>query len=188
MPSNYLDSIRKQFDYYKTLGEKAMAQLPDDALFWQYNPESNSIATVVKHLAGNMRSRWTDFRTTDGEKPWRQRDGEFENDLESRAQLMAVWQQGWDCLFAAIDSMREDELDALLYIRNQGHTYMEALNRQLAHYPYHVGQIVFIAKMVADEEWKSLSIPRNQSDSYNAEKFAKPKERRHFTDGAFEKP
>lgn len=189
MPSNYLQSIAKQFEYYKLLGEKTMAQVPDEALFWQYNPESLSIAMIVQHLAGNMVSRWTDWRTTDGEKPWRERDAEFESVLDTRAAVLARWNQGWEKLFAAIADMREDELDELLYIRNQGHTYMEALNRQLAHYPYHVGQMVYIGKMVADAAWQSLSIPRGQSDGFNADKFAQPKAKRHFTDESIgEKP
>lgn len=182
MLENYLESVTRQFQYYKLLGEKTMDQVPDEAVFWQYNPESNSIATIVKHLGGNMISRWTDFRTTDGEKEWRNRDGEFENEWTTRAEVIAFWNRGWDCLFAALKSIRPEELDQLLYIRNQGHTFMEAINRQLAHYPYHVGQMVFIGKMIADAGWTSLSIPRNASDSYNADKFAQPKERRHFTD------
>ncbi len=189
MPSQYLDSVQKQFAYYKLLGEKTMAQVPDEALFWQYNAESLSIAMIVQHLAGNMLSRWTDWRTTDGEKPWRERDAEFEPVLQTRADVLTRWEAGWSKLFAAIADMHDDELDQLLYIRNQGHTFMEALNRQLAHYPYHVGQIVFIGKMVADTAWVSLSIPRNASDTYNADKFAKPKERRHFTEESIgEKP
>lgn len=188
MPSDYLQSVTKQFQYYKLLGEKAMAQVPDEGLFWQYNPESNSIATIVKHLAGNMLSRWTDFRTTDGEKEWRQREAEFENDLATRAAVLETWNQGWDCFLSALTSIQDHELDHLLYIRNQGHTYMEALNRQLAHYPYHVGQMVFIGKMIADSAWKSLSIPRGQSASYNAQKFAQPRQKTHFTDETLEKP
>jgi hypothetical protein len=186
--SDYLQSIQKQFAYYKLLGEKTIEQVPDEALFWQYNPESNSICTIVKHLAGNMISRWTDFRTTDGEKEWRQRDTEFENDLTTRAEVMEIWNRGWNCFFTALATIKEDELGNLLYIRNQGHTYMEALNRQLAHYPYHVGQIVFIGKMITDSNWKSLSIPRGESNSFNAGKFAQPKKKAHFTDGTLEKP
>jgi hypothetical protein len=173
MSHNYLPSVVQQLNYYKGLGEKAMAQVPDEGLFWQYNPESNSIATIVKHLAGNMLSRWTDFRTTDGEKEWRHRDAEFENDLETRAAVMAQWNKGWECVLGAIGSIREEELGHMLRIRSEAHTYIEAINRQLAHYPYHVGQMVFIAKMVTDANWKSLSIPRNQSQQFNAGKFAK---------------
>jgi Protein of unknown function (DUF1572) len=189
MPSQYLESVQKQFAYYKLLGEKTMAQVPDQALFWQYNAESLSIAMLVQHLSGNMLSRWTDWRTTDGEKEWRERDAEFESVLQTRADVAARWEAGWAKFFAAIADMQEDELDNLLYIRNQGHTYMEALNRQLAHYPYHVGQIVFIGKMVADTDWQSLSIPRNQSASFNATKFSQPKGKKHFTDESLgEKP
>jgi hypothetical protein len=182
MTSDYLTSVRKQFEYYKLLGDKTFAQLPDEALFWQYNAESNSIAAIVKHLWGNMLSRWTDFLTTDGEKEWRNRDAEFDNDIQSRAELLAKWEAGWACLFAALDSITEENADTIVYIRNQGHSITEALNRQLAHYPYHVGQIVFIGKMVLDARWTSLSIPRGNSQRYNAEKFAQPKHTAHFTD------
>ncbi len=184
---NYLDSVRKQFEYYKMLGEKTFAQVPDEALFWQYNPESNSIATIVKHLWGNMRSRWTDFLTSDGEKDWRNREDEFDNDISSREELMAKWNEGWDCFFSAIAPLTDDDLGKIIYIRNQGHTVLEAINRQLAHYPYHIGQIVFIGKMAANEKWASLSIPRGGSSAFNAEKFAQPKHRQHFTE-EFTKP
>jgi hypothetical protein len=182
MENDYLQSVRKQFEYYKMLGDKTIAQVTDEQLFWQYNEESNSIATIVKHLWGNMLSRWTDFLTTDGEKDWRDREGEFENDISDRAELLAKWNEGWNCLFSALDSVNESNFDQLVYIRNQGHTITEAINRQLAHYPYHVGQIVFIGKMFLNEQWTSLSIPRGDSRKYNADKFAKPKTRTHFTD------
>ncbi|HVS92534.1 MAG TPA: DUF1572 domain-containing protein [Mucilaginibacter sp.] len=182
MDQNFLKSVIRQFEYYKMLGEKAMEQLPEEKLFWQYNDESNSIYTIVKHLSGNMLSRWTDFLTTDGEKEWRNRDAEFENDAQSRDQLMVLWQKGWDCLLNTLKSLNEGDLQKIVYIRNQGHTVMEAINRQLAHYPYHIGQIVYIAKMIADSDWKSLTIPRGASGSFNAEKFSQPKSRRHFTD------
>ncbi|SNC75032.1 Protein of unknown function [Hymenobacter gelipurpurascens] len=182
MTADYLTSVKKQFEYYKLLGEKTFAQLPDEALFWQYNPESNSIAIIVKHLWGNMLSRWTDFLTTDGEKEWRQRDAEFDNDIRTRDEMLAKWEQGWSCLFVALDSLIPENWDQTVYIRNQGHSIMEAINRQLAHYPYHVGQIVFIGKMVQNEKWTSLSIPRGNSQGYNAEKFAQPKHNAHFTD------
>src|ERR1700761_4048060 len=182
MQPDYLTSARKQFEYYKMLGEKTFEQLSDEQLFWQYNPESNSIATIVKHLWGNMLSRWTDFLTTDGEKPNRDREAEFDNDINNRAELLQKWNEGWQCLFAAIDSVNADNIDNTIYIRNMGHTVTEAINRQLAHYPYHVGQIVFIGKMVLNEQWKSLSIPRGNSVEYNAGKFAQPKHKEHFTD------
>ena len=177
----YLSSIQRQFLYYKSLGEKAIAQVADENLFWQYNEESNSIAIIVKHLHGNMLSRWTDFMTTDGEKESRNRDGEFENDIQSRDEVMKLWNEGWDCLMQAIESLTEEDLEKIIYIRNEGHTVMEAINRQLAHYPYHIGQIVFISKMCTDN-FHSLSIPRNTSANYNARKFSEEKGTRHFTD------
>ena len=160
MINDYLDSMKKQFEYYKMLGEKTFDQLSDEQLYWQYNEESNSIAIIVKHLWGNMMSRWTDFLTTDGEKEWRDREAEFENDIKSREGLMENWNEGWACLFTALNSVNEENFNTIIYIRNMGHTITEAINRQLAHYPYHIGQIVFIGKMVKDSEWTSLSIPR----------------------------
>lgn len=163
------------------LGEKTFSQIPCEKLWWQYNEDSNSIATIVKHLSGNMLSRWTDFLTTDGEKEWRNRDAEFENDLATKEELIQKWDEGWKVLLDTLQSLTEDVLDNIIYIRNQGHTVLEAINRQLAHYPYHIGQIVFIGKMSA-EKWNSLSIPKGNSNQFNAEKFSKPKETGHFTD------
>lgn len=170
---NYLTSVKKEFQRYKSLGEKAIAQVPDEALHWQYNDESNSIATTVKHLWGNMLSRWTDFLTTDGEKEWRQRDAEFEEDKASRQEIMARWEEGWSCLFAALDSLTEANLNQVVYIRAEPHSVMEAINRQLAHYPYHVGQIVYLARMQAGTGWKSLTIPKNKSEEFNKKMFKK---------------
>lgn len=181
MDADYLESSKKQFEYYKMLGDKTIAQLPESKLFWQYNNESNSIAIIIKHLHGNMLSRWTDFLTSDGEKEWRQRDAEFENSIQSKDELIQIWNEGWDCLFKVLDSLKEEDFSKTIYIRNQGHSITEAINRQLAHYPYHVGQIVFIGKMVCNENWISLSIPKGNSKSYNAEKFSKPKHKEHFT-------
>lgn len=175
MTTSYLESARQQFEYYKRLGEKAFAQLPDEALFAQPGPESNSIATIVKHLWGNMLSRWTDFLTTDGDKEWRQRDAEFENDISTRAEMMRLWSEGWNCLFAALDAITDADLGRVVHIRNEAHSVMEAINRQLAHYPYHMGQIVYAAKAALDAGWVSLSIPRGQSEAFRAEKFAQPK-------------
>lgn len=182
MNSNYLESAIKQFEYYKLLGEKTIAQLTDQQLYWQYNQESNSIAIIVNHLCGNMLSRWTDFLTSDGEKDWRNRDAEFEAEEKSRDALLQKWNVGWSCLFNALHELKEEDLTKIIYIRNQGHTVVEAINRQLAHYPYHVGQIVFIGKMICDSTWQSLSIPKGNSKDYNAEKFSQPKEQKHFTD------
>jgi hypothetical protein len=182
MGQDYLESVIKQFEYYKLLGEKAMEQMSPEKLSWQYNDESNSVAIIVKHLAGNMLSRWTDLLTTDGEKEWRNRDAEFENDIDTKEELLKIWNEGWQCLLDSLKQLNADDLQKIIYIRNQGHTVMEAINRQLAHYPYHVGQIIYIAKMVADKDWKSLTIPRGNSASFNNEKFAAPKSRQHFTD------
>jgi hypothetical protein len=182
MKTAYLESAKKQFEYYKMLGDKTMEQLPEDKLFWQYNDESNSIAIIVKHLSGNMLSRWTDFLTSDGEKDWRHRDAEFDNDITSKEDLIKKWNEGWDCLFEALNSLQEADFSKTIYIRNQGHSVTEAINRQLAHYPYHVGQMVFIGKMICNENWTSLSIPRGNSNTYNAEKFAKEKHHEHFTE------
>ena len=171
----YLESAKKEFGYYKLLSEKTFSQLTDEQLFIEANSESNSIATIVKHLRGNMLSRWTDFLTTDGEKEWRKRDEEFENDISTREELLQKWQEGWSCLFKALDSISDDDLSRVIYIRNQGHTILEAINRQLSHYPYHIGQIVFIGKMLSDKNWNSLSIPKGGSKEYNRDKFSKPK-------------
>jgi hypothetical protein len=178
----YLKSADRQFRYYKKLGDDAIAQIDDKALLWQPNEESNSITIIVKHLWGNMLSRWTDFLTTDGEKEWRQRDAEFEGEELTREQLLQKWEEGWQCLFNALGSITDEELEQVVYIRNEGHTVLEAINRQIAHYSYHVGQIVYIAKLVKNEGWKSLSIPRNKSQDYNSDKFSQEKSMRHFTD------
>ena len=182
MITEYLESTKKQFRYYKLLGDKTLEQLSDEELFWKFNQESNSIAALVKHLAGNMLSRWTDFLTSDGEKEWRDRDSEFDDDLKSRQEVLKKWNEGWKSLFDALDSLNEENFHTIVYIRNQGHTITEAINRQLSHYPYHVGQMVFIGKMVKNNQWQSLSIPRGQSGNYNDEKFSKPKKTEHFTD------
>jgi hypothetical protein len=181
MINDYLDSVKKQFEYYKMLGEKTFAQLTDEQLFWQFNQESNSIATIVQHLWGNMLSRWTDFLHSDGEKEWRNRDAEFDSAVSTRQALLDKWNAGWTCLFDALNSLTPDDLPKEIYIRNMGHSVTEAINRQLAHYPYHIGQIVFIGKMACDNSWASLSIPKGNSVAYNADKFAKPKHKEHFT-------
>lgn len=187
LKSDYLTSVRKQFEYYKQLGDKTFAQLEPEKLFYKFNDDSNSIAIIVQHLHGNMLSRWTDFLTADGEKDWRQRDAEFEEVIETKEVMIEKWEEGWRCLFQALDGLKPEDLERIVYIRNQGHTVMEAINRQLAHYPYHIGQIVFLGKMLANSGWQSLSIPKNASKQFNAEKFSKPKERGHFTDDALNK-
>lgn len=178
----YIENCKNQFLYYKLLGEKAMVQVSDEKLFWQYNEDSNSIAIMVNHLAGNMLSRWTNFLTEDGEKEWRKRDHEFEDVIRSKTELYERWEEGWKCLFDALNMVNDNDLEKIIYIRNQGHTITDAVNRQLAHYAYHVGQIVFLAKMIVGEKWQSLSIPKGQSDTYNKDKFSRDKTRKHFTD------
>lgn len=189
MKTIFLSSTRKQFEYYKMLGERTFDQLQEDDFFWQYNEESNSIAIIVKHLWGNMLSRWTDFLTSDGEKEWRNREEEFEADIKSKEELMAKWKEGWTCLFTALDSINEENFEQKIYIRNQAHTIVEAVNRQLAHYSYHLGQIVYLGRMIKGSEWKSLSIPKGKSKEFNEKKFSQPTRNDHFTteflDGSF---
>jgi hypothetical protein len=180
--SDFIKSVTRQFEYYKHLGDETFKQVEDEKLFYKFNEASNSIAIIVQHLWGNMLSRWTDFLTSDGEKEWRQRDAEFEEVVKTREELLAKWNEGWQCLFNALHSLKEEDFSKTVYIRHQGHSVMEAINRQLAHYPYHIGQIVYIGKMLQDENWKSLSIPKNQSKTYNTEKFSQPKHDEHFTD------
>lgn len=182
METNYLESVIRQMEYYRMLGEKTMEQLSDEQLFIQPNEASNSVAIIVQHLWGNMMSRWTDFLTTDGEKEWRNRDAEFEETITTREELTARWKEGWECFLGCLQSLGEADLGTTIYIRNQGHSVMEAINRQLAHYPYHIGQIVYLGKLFTDQEWKSLSIPKGNSKAYNADKFAQPKHREHFTE------
>jgi hypothetical protein len=179
---SYLPSTIKQFQYYKALGERAMRQVVEEKLFYMYNDDSNSIAVLVKHLWGNMLSRFTDFMTSDGEKEWRQRDTEFENDISSVDELWEKWEAGWKVVFEALEPLTVDDLEKIVYIRNQGHTVVEALNRQLAHYAYHIGQIVYRSKMLTSDPWKSLTIPKGESKSFNAKKFSQDKAKGHFTD------
>ena len=182
MSNDYLNNSKQQFEYYKFLGDKTFEQLNDADIQWQYNEESNSIAIIVKHIVGNMLSRWTDFLTSDGEKEWRQRDTEFENPIKTKAEMLLQWEKGWECLFNTLNSLNENDLDKIVYIRNHGHTVLEAIYRQICHYPYHVGQIVIIAKMIKNDEFKTLSVARNKSSEYNKEKFDKEKTRKHFTE------
>ena len=179
--NSYLESITKQFEYYKMLGEKTFEQISEEKLFWKLNEESNSISMIVKHLNGNMLSRWTDFLNSDGEKEWRKRDEEFDNNIRTKKELLSKWNEGWKCLFSAINPLTENDLEKEIYIRNMGHSIVEAINRQIAHYSYHIGQIVFIGKVIQNENWNSLSIPKGESKEYNKEKFSKPKRKEHYT-------
>lgn len=169
----YLEEIRRQFRGHKRMGEAAMAQLEDKDFFTTIDPESNSVAVVVKHIAGNARSRFSDFLTTDGEKPDRFRDREFEiSTTTSRGEIMRWWEEGWEQVFAAIDSLKPEDVMRTVTIRQEPHTVMQALNRSLAHYAQHIGQIVFLAKHLRSSNWKTLSIPRGKSEEY---KVAQPK-------------
>ena len=182
MENSNLQNIIKQFYYYKSLGDKTFEQLTYDELKKEFAEDANSISIIVKHMVGNMLSRWTNFLTEDGEKTWRQRDSEFEDTYNSKEELISEWDKGWECLFDALKSLKEEDLQNIIYIRNEGHTVIEAINRQLAHYPYHVGQIVFLGKLIKGKNWQSLSIPKGKSTIYNKEKFSKKNGKRHFTD------
>ena len=180
--NDFLHSATKQFNYYKELGDKTFEQISEDKFFWKPNEESNSIAIIIKHLSGNMMSRWTDFLNSDGEKEWRNREDEFANDIKSKDEILQLWEKGWNCLFNTLDNLTINDLNKEIYIRNMGHSVTEAINRQLCHYAYHTGQIVFIGKIVINENWNSLSIPKGMSKTYNDNKFLKPKRKEHFTD------
>jgi hypothetical protein len=166
--TSYVRDAEKVFRYYKHLGEGAIAQVPDEALTRCLDAESNSIALIAKHMAGNMRSRWIDFLTSDGEKPDRHRDTEFEAPPRTRAELLAMWEEGWKCVFDALAPLTESDLGRTVRIRNEPHSVMQAIQRQIAHYAYHVGQVVFVAKHCSGERWKSLSIPRGKSAEVTA--------------------
>jgi hypothetical protein len=167
--THYLDEAHRQMRGHKRLAEGAMAQLKDDELFIALDAESNSIAVIVKHMAGNMRSRFTNFLTSDGEKPDRDRDREFGlNSTTTRADLTKWWEQGWALVFAAIEALKPEDVMRTVTIRGEPHTVLQAINRQIAHYAYHTGQIVFLAKHIRSSKWKTLSIPRGKSEDYKA--------------------
>ncbi|HWY97843.1 MAG TPA: DUF1572 family protein [Bacteroidia bacterium] len=167
--NHYLETTKKTFLQYKKMAEAAMAQLSDEQISWAPSPESNSIAVIVKHLWGNMLSRWTNFLTTDGEKDSRDRDAEFEaTDISTRTQLMEKWEEGWKCFIDCSNSLKPEDLDKVVKIRGEDHTVIQALQRQLAHYSSHIGQIVYLAKMQKDKDWETLSIPKGQSKQFNA--------------------
>ena len=163
----FLGTAVKRLIYYKKLAEKTFDQLSDDEFHFTPNEASNSIAVIIQHMAGNMLSRWTNFLTEDGEKEWRQRDEEFEVHDYSRQQLVDLWNNGWNCFLGALESLGEDDLLKTVTIRQEPLTVIDAVNRQLAHYPHHVGQIIYVGKIIKNERWKSLSIPRGKSDEYN---------------------
>jgi Protein of unknown function (DUF1572) len=165
--TSYIEDAVAIFRQYKMLGERAMAQVSDAQLFASLDDESNSIAIIVKHLTGNMRSRWTDFLTTDGEKPSRNRDSEFVDPPATREALLREWEDGWGCVFRAIEPLNDADLGRTVTIRGEAHSVMQAINRQLAHYPMHIGQIVLLAKHYAGKRWETLSVPRNRSAEFN---------------------
>ena len=165
--TSYINDSLALFQYYKSLAERAMEQTTDEQLFARLDEQTNSIAIVVKHMAGNMRSRWTDFLTADGEKPNRDRDCEFINPPATRDELLDVWEEGWRCLFRALEPLSDTDLGRTITIRGESHSVMQAVNRQVAHYAHHVGQIVLLAKHFAQDRWESLSIPLNRSAEFN---------------------
>ncbi len=166
--TSYLEDSIALFRHYKKIGEGAIAQVQDERLSTVLDPEMNSIALIVKHMAGNMRSRWTDFLTSDGEKPNRNRDTEFEAPPASREAILKLWEEGWSCVFSALEPLTDADMTREVMIRSEPHSVMQAINRQIAHYAYHVGQIVFLAKHFQAEQWKSLSVPRKGSADFNA--------------------
>jgi hypothetical protein len=165
--TEYLQTAIRRFKYYKDLGEKTFAQLSDKEFHFSPNEESNSIAVIVQHMTGNMLSRWTNFLTEDGEKEWRQRDDEFEVHQQNKQQVIDEWQKGWTCLLSALESLQENDLLKTVYIRKEPLTAIDAINRQLAHYPYHIGQIIYIGKIIKNSAWKNLSISKGHSTQYN---------------------
>ena len=177
---NYLENIRKLFRYYKSLGDQSLERLNDEEIHFRYDEQSNNAAAIAKHMAGNMLSRWTDFLHSDGEKEWRNREDEFVDNFKSKADLIEYWEKGWNSVFSAIDPLQVEDLDKIAYIRNEGHSVLEAINRQLGHYSYHIGQLVMISKSIKGQNWQSLSIPKGQSNAFNQEKFQKDKSRKNF--------
>jgi Protein of unknown function (DUF1572) len=176
--TSYLKDSIDLFCYYKKLGDRAVAQCPDEGLFTMLDAESNSIAIIVKHMAGNMRSRWTDFLTTDGEKPDRNRDTEFEAPPKTRAELLEMWERGWKLLFGALEPLSDAHLTRTITIRTEPHSVMQAINRQIAHYSYHVGQIVYLARHFAGDKWQTLTVPKKKSAEFNRQVAAGEKSQR----------
>lgn len=164
--NEYLKVVQERFKSVKDLGDKTINQLSEDDIHWHLNGASNSVAVIAKHLSGNMVSRWSNFLNSDGEKSYRNRDQEFENDIPSKQELIAVWEKGWNTLFETLNGLEDQDMIKTVYIRGEGHTVLEAIERQMAHYAYHVGQIVYIGKQIKDENWETLSIPKGKSEEY----------------------
>ncbi|WP_088034695.1 DUF1572 domain-containing protein [Evansella clarkii] len=171
----YLRIVIERFNSVKTLGDKTLNQLTEEEIHWNYNNESNSVAVIVKHLSGNMVSRWSDFLTSDGEKDYRNRDGEFMDDITNKAELITVWEKGWTVLIDTLTDLTEQDLLKSINIRGERHLVLEAIERQMAHYAYHVGQIVYIGKQLKDKDWKTLSIPKGKSEDSLKEMLEKHK-------------
>ena len=170
-PSNYLESALKEFRRYKSLGDKSFVQLREEDIHWSPNTDSNSIAIIVKHMVGNMLSRWTDFLSSDGEKSWRNRDTEFEDPYNTKEEMIEAWDKAWDLVFHTLGSIDATTFYQKVYIRKEAHTVAEAINRQLGHYAYHTGQLVFLAKSILGDKWQSLSIPKGGSEEFNKRMF-----------------
>ena len=163
----FLQTAVKRFSFYKDLGDKTFAQLQEADFHFQPNEASNSIAVIIQHMSGNMLSRWTNFLTEDGEKEWRKRDAEFETHPYSKEQLLGLWEKGWHCMFNALAALKEEDLLKIIYIRTESLSVMDAIHRQLAHYPYHAGQIVYLGRQIKNSQWQSLSIAKGESGAYN---------------------
>ncbi|WP_276165916.1 DUF1572 family protein [Zobellia alginiliquefaciens] len=170
-PKEFIKSVLFEFSRYKTMGEQTFVQLNESDIHWKLNESDNSIALIVKHMSGNMLSRWTNFLTEDGEKPWRNRENEFEQPYRTKEEMLAAWETGWQCLFNALNSVSPKNFNTVLKIRNEDHTIVQAVHRQLAHYSSHVGQIVLLGKMIKAEKWKPLSIPKGESERFNKDHF-----------------
>lgn len=183
IPENFLNSSIHLLHYYKGLGERTMAQLSNEELHRELAAHSNSIVVIIKHLHGNMLSRWTNFLTEDGEKPWRKREEEFEDTLQDRQELMKLWEEAWQVTLSAVEALQTDDLNRTVYVRHVAHTVLEALQRQLLHTAYHIGQIVLLGKQLKGDAWQSLSIPRGGTDAYNQQMFARKKGQQSFHDG-----
>ncbi|MBD0778893.1 DUF1572 family protein [Maribacter sp. ANRC-HE7] len=168
---HYLKSVRFEFHKYKQMGDKTFSQLSNDEILWKYNDDDNSVSQIVKHISGNLLSRWTNIFTEDGEKPWRDRDQEFEDPFTSKEDMIGSWENAWQCLFNTLATINATNFHEQIKIRDEEHSLIEAINRQMTHYAVHVGQIVFLGKMIKGQEWISLSIPKGQSETFNKRKF-----------------
>ena len=181
MGKEFIENNTVLFKYYKSLGDNTFIQLKEPDFFWTPDSESNSIAIIIQHMAGNMLSRWTDFLTTDGEKDWRDREQEFNLYLKSKEECLLKWEEGWNCLFNALKTINNENYNQTIFIRSKGHSIMEAVLRQLSHYAYHVGQITFLGRQRANN-WESLSIAKGESQQFNKQSFSKGQRQEHFTD------